>query len=101
MAARRSGARAGGRTRGRETGRNRGGRATGGDWLRGSYALAWANALNFALRDVAETTDPDTIQALLGAIAIAKRSFRLGALISHLDTSELNEIVEKYYAWSE
>jgi hypothetical protein len=71
------------------------------EWLRESYALAWANALRLAARDVADATDTDTVQALLGVIAIAKGSLKLGALISHLDASELNEIVEEYYAWSE
>jgi hypothetical protein len=71
------------------------------EWLSESYAVAWANAFRLAVRDLADATDADTIQALLGAIAIAKGNLKLGALIAHLDSSELNEILEEYYAWSE
>ena len=71
------------------------------DWLSESYAAAWVAARRLAVRDIDEATDRDTIQALLGTIAIAKGNLKLGALISNLDSSELDEILEKCNAWSE
>jgi len=71
------------------------------DWLSAGYTKAWVAACRLAVRDIGEATDPDTIQALLGTIAIAKGNLKLGALISNLDSSELDEILEKYNAWSE
>ena len=71
------------------------------DWLKESYASAWRSALRLAIGDLEDATDPDTIQALLGVIAIAKGNLKLGAHISALDSSELDEFLEKSNAWSE
>ena len=70
------------------------------DWLNESYSLAWENALRLAITDIVRATDAEIVRALLGAIAIGKGNLKLGALISHLDSSELDEILETYSAWS-
>jgi len=70
-------------------------------WLADGYAGAWRELLNVALDDLRTVDDPETLRAILGTIALAKGSLKLGALLSKIDESELAEVLERYDAWSE
>jgi hypothetical protein len=70
------------------------------DWLEDSYAVAWHELLDLALEDIRRAEDRNTIRSILGAIALAKRLLKLGALISMSTDSEIDEILEQYDHWS-
>jgi hypothetical protein len=69
-------------------------------WCRTDYAQAWVQVLALALQDLRLATDPHDVQALLGALALARGQLELGALLVHTDTSELEAILEQRLAWS-
>ena len=70
------------------------------DWLSGDYIAAWSDLEKLALRDLAAATDRELIQTALAVIAIARGQLRLGAFLSWLDQSELDELTEDRLAWS-
>ncbi len=70
-------------------------------WLAKAYTHAWQDLLELGLRDLHNIKDRETVRSILGAIALAKGEVMLGALISHSDDSEIEEILEQYNAWSE
>lgn len=70
------------------------------DWLSESYANAWRELLDLALEDIRRIEDHTTIRSILGAIALAKRQLKLGALISNSSVDEIDEMLEEYDAWS-
>ncbi len=45
--------------------------------------------------------DPLTIRSILGAVALAKGTRKLGALLSTLDETEIDELLEDLTSWSE
>jgi hypothetical protein len=69
-------------------------------WLAQAYVEAMRDLLELAFSDLRSVEDRVTIRSLLGAIALAKGDLKLGALISHSDDSEINEVLEQYDAWS-
>jgi hypothetical protein len=71
------------------------------EWLAQAYVEAMRELLELALRDLRFVKDRETIRSILGAIALAKGDLKLGALISHSDDSEIDEVLEHYDAWSE
>lgn len=71
------------------------------DWLRPGYEAAWRDISLLALKDLAVCHDPLTVQSALSVVALARRQLKLGALLCHLDESEVPEWVEKELAWSE
>jgi len=56
---------------------------------------------SLALIDLPVRDDDLTVQAILGALALCKGHIKLGALVSSLDSSELDELVEVKLAWDE
>ncbi|MTW11608.1 hypothetical protein GM658_13465 [Pseudoduganella eburnea] len=70
-------------------------------WLKADYENALARAYALALADLGLSTDSATTQAILSVLALAKGELKLGAMLSGLDTSELEEWLEKRLAWSE
>jgi len=70
------------------------------DWLSDSYELAWRELLELALEDIRRVEDRYTIRSILGAVALAKKQLKLGALVSMLDESDIEEMLEQYYSWS-
>jgi hypothetical protein len=70
-------------------------------WLANEYRQALEDLLELALSDLQHVKDRETIRSILGAIALAKGEVMLGALISHSDDSEIEEVLEQYDAWSE
>lgn len=69
-------------------------------WLKADYDSAWAQASALALADIESETDSPTITAILGVLALAKGKLKLGAMLSGLDESELDEWLEERLAWS-
>jgi hypothetical protein len=70
------------------------------DWLAPDYRRAWDELLTLALADLREPVDPLVAQTALSVVALARAPIRLGALIAHLDESELEELTEEYLYWS-
>jgi hypothetical protein len=70
------------------------------NWLGPAYADAIRGLLELAIRDLPHTDNRDTVRSILGAIALGKGELKLGALISHSDDSEIDEILNDYEAWS-
>ena len=71
------------------------------DWAALAYAEAMREMLELAFSDLRSTEDRATIQSILGAISLAKGELKLGALIGYSDDSQIDEILERYDAWSE
>ena len=70
-------------------------------WLKADYDSAWAEIFSLATIDVGTKIDHATTCAILGALALAKGELKLGAMLSSLDESELDEWLEDHFAWSE
>jgi hypothetical protein len=69
-------------------------------WLEDDYRAAWQEILLMAITDLSSVNDPLTIRSILGAVALAKGQLKLGAMISYLDKSEIDEFLEEHDAWS-
>lgn len=70
-------------------------------WLVDDYKIAWSDLLHVAINGLRKANDPLAIRPILGAIALAKGELKLGAMISFLDESELDEHLEQFFVWSE
>ena len=70
-------------------------------WLANDYIAALRGMLDLALDDLRRTDDRLTIRSILGAIALAKRDLKLGALISGIDECDIDEYLDSCIAWSE
>jgi len=53
------------------------------------------------VRSLRKSVDSETLTPSLAVLVIARGNLKLGAMIIHLETSELDEIVEEYLAWKE
>lgn len=62
---------------------------------------AWDTVLELGLDDLRKTIDKLNVRAILGAIALAKGLRELGAFITTMDQSELEEYLEEHLGWSE
>ncbi len=71
------------------------------DWLAQAYQAAWENLLELAVDDLHRVDDRLTIRSIVGAVTLSKGDLKLGALIAHSDESEIDEMLERYDAWSE
>jgi len=71
------------------------------DWLMLDYSAAIDRLLEIALSDLRLVDDQLTVRSILGAVALAKGSLKLGALIANSDASEIDEILDNYDAWSQ
>jgi len=69
-------------------------------WLKADCGGVWAQAYTLALADIDSEIDSPTASAILGVIALAKGKLKLGAMLSGLDESELDEWLEQRLAWS-
>jgi hypothetical protein len=70
-------------------------------WLVPAYKQAMQGMLELAVDDLRRSVDRATIRTILGAMALAKGYVTLGALISHSDESEIEEVLNQYDAWTE
>lgn len=71
------------------------------EWLKADYDSAWEQASALALADFGSEIDSATTSAILSVLALAKGELKLGAMLSNLDESELDEWMEERLAWSE
>jgi hypothetical protein len=65
-------------------------------WLEGEYKSAWDDVTSLACRDLPRANDQTTVQAIIGAVALAKGIRPLGDLIVTFTADELSEMMEKY-----
>jgi hypothetical protein len=70
-------------------------------WLVEDYDAAWRSLMETALDHLRVADDPCTVRSILAAIALAKGRVKLGALLCYSDESEIDEILERYDAWTE
>ena len=70
-------------------------------YLEASYTDARDTVLELGLDDLRKTIDKLNVRAILGAIALAKGLRELGAFITTMDQSELEEYLEEHLGWSE
>lgn len=84
-----------------ETERHRKGNPPLPDWLTQSYQDAWTKVLEIAASDLARKCDEFTLQAILAVLALAKGELKLGALLSTVDSSEVDAWAEQRLGWSE
>lgn len=84
-----------------EVARHRKGNPAVPAWLKADYTSAWALASTLALADIDSKNDRATTVAILGVLALAKGELKVGAMLSGLDESELDEWLEERLAWSE
>lgn len=69
-------------------------------WLKSDYDNAFARASALALADWGSKPDSATTRAILGVLALGKGELKLGAMLSGLDASELDEWLEERLGWS-
>jgi hypothetical protein len=70
-------------------------------WLAPLYTEAWEALVRLALSDLARGTDPLVVQSALAVVALGRGALRLGALLAHLDPSEIEEYLDERAAWDE
>lgn len=68
------------------------------EWLSDDYEVAWQKLGELALTTLRKSVDWETLQSSLAVLAVARGNLKLGAMIIHLDSSELDEILEQYLA---
>jgi hypothetical protein len=70
-------------------------------WLGPDYEESLRKLLALGLSDLAHVADAATIQAILGAIALAKGALKLGAWITFADQSDIEEDLNSRQVWSD
>ena len=70
-------------------------------WLAPAYVESWRRLLDFALSELRTAVDPLVVRSALAVVALARGQVRLGALIGNLDESELEELANDVFEWSE
>jgi hypothetical protein len=70
-------------------------------WLEFGYRSAWNDLAQYALDDLRSSKDSDRVTTALSIVALARGQTKLGAFLTFLDESELDELVEERLAWSE
>lgn len=70
-------------------------------WLADSYRAAWAQLPKIAARDLQGNLDASTLNAVLTVLALAKGDLKRGAMLMHMDSSEVEDWLEERLGWSE
>lgn len=70
------------------------------NWLQGDYENALQDIVALALQDLAEPLGSLTLQSALGIIALARGDRKLGTLLLHFDSSDIDELAEEQLLWS-
>jgi hypothetical protein len=84
-----------------EVERHRKGNPAVPDWLLADYEQAWRDLTVLALRDLAGPCDSSLVQSALSVLALSKGLTQFGAVLLHLDESEIRELAEERLGWSE
>jgi hypothetical protein len=66
------------------------------DWLLAPYEAAWSSLRTIALRDYANATEPLTVRAIVGVLALCKGLREIGTIVSQCDESEIRELFDQY-----
>lgn len=64
-------------------------------WLAQEYAAAWLELSKLAVLDLWRSEDSYTTQTILSILALAKGELKLGALLSGIDASEVDEWLQE------
>ena len=64
------------------------------EWLVDDYAAAMQGLLKIAAADLLTVDEEMTLRSMLGAIALAKGDLKLGTLISYIDDSEIDAMLD-------
>jgi hypothetical protein len=67
------------------------------DWLQADYDLALKDIAQYGLENLNEEWDTETLQSVLGLVAILKGNRDLGELIFEIDANDAKELLEKYF----
>lgn len=70
-------------------------------WLEESYHAAWAQLAHIAARDLQGDVTASVQNAMLAVLALAKGNLKLGAMLIHMDSSEVDDWLEERLGWSE
>lgn len=70
-------------------------------WLEQGYRGALEKAKSLALSDLQSTNDPLVIRSAMAVVALASGDMKLGAALTVLESSEIDEFVDDRLAWSE
>jgi hypothetical protein len=70
------------------------------DWLEPSYRKAWGTLTALALSDLSGSLDELILRSALSVVAIGRGQLKLGVLLNHFDTSEIDDYVENRLSWS-
>lgn len=84
-----------------EVERHREGNPTIPGWLQADYESAWREITAMALLDLAAEVDSLTLRSALSVVALARSDRKLGALLSHFDSSGIDELAEERLSWSD
>jgi|SRR5262245_45506370 len=67
------------------------------DWLQADYDLALKDIAQYGLENLNEEWDTETLQSVLGLVAILKGNRDLGELIFEIDANDAKELLDKYF----
>lgn len=70
------------------------------DWLAEAYMQAIRAMAEVGAAELLNAQDSLLVQSILGFLALAQGHIKLGALVSNIDQSEIDEAVEERLAWS-
>jgi len=83
-----------------EVARHRKGNPPVPEWLKSDYENALSRASALGLADLGTKTDSETTRSIFSVLALAKGELKLGAMLSGIDASELDEFLKERLAWS-
>lgn len=69
--------------------------------LRTEYDEAWTRLVELAAKSLRRQPDASALQSTLAVLALANGALKLGAIIIHLDSSEIDEMADEMLAWQE
>jgi len=69
-------------------------------WQVSSYQNAWTMLRQFAVKELDQETEPWKLRVLFSTISLASQDFRMGALLTHWESSDVEELAENYLGWS-
>jgi hypothetical protein len=71
------------------------------DWATEPYDAAWDQLRKLALSDLAASKEPEMYRCAMSVLALSRGDAKLGALLSHLDFSEVDQLAEELLGWSQ